>query len=315
MRFGLVTLAGLLLVITTGCTRAGHIEPPSVAAPTPGAELRSIRSGGMSRSYWYFDPARGDATPRPLLIVLHGTGSNGAQMIRLGRFGAEARAQGFVLIAPNAVGRAFNDGSGRIGADYADVDDVAFIDAIIKRSRKTQAISRVFVTGFSSGAAMAQRLALEIGNEIDGVAAIGGHLWAPLLDEQDQPVSPLPMLLAFGNRDPLNPVNGGPVRYGPDLVITKPAQLTTAKRWANLFGCSTTISATVKMIRQTSWHVCRDNVTVIYLSIDGLGHYWPGGTVTHYANLPESIVGPYVSSMNATDVIWDYFSRIPGRHH
>ena len=311
MRIGLASAMLLLLVVLGGCAGTTAKQTASPAPPAPGVELRQLRSGGLARSYWYLDPGKSDSVARPLLLVLHGTGSNGSQMIRLGRFAAKSRAAGFVLIAPNAVGRAFNDGSGRIGTAHQDVDDVAFIDAIIRQVRSSRAISQVFVTGFSSGAAMAQRLALELGNDLDGVAAVGGHLWAPLLDEQDAPVTPVPMLLIFGTRDPLNPVDGGAVKYGPDLVIHKPSQSTTAKRWANLYGCSTTISGTVQMLRQTSWHGCRDNVTVTLVTIDGLGHYWPGGTVTRYTDLPASVTGPWVSSMNATDVIWDYFSRLP----
>ena len=48
-------------------------------------------------------------------------------------------------------------------------------------------------------------------------------------------------------------------------------------------------------------------LTVLYL--EGHGHQWPGGERT----LPESMIGPITSKLNATDVLWEFFAAsIPG---
>ena len=116
---------------------------------------------------------------------------------------------------------------------------------------------------------------------------------------------PLPVLLIFGNEDPLNPVEGGPVTAGGH-TIDKPPPMVTARRWAKRYHCTMTLGATVQSIRQTSFHSCDDDVPVALLSIDGLGHHWPGNAGEQH---PSPGLGPAVANIKATDVIWDFFAR------
>ncbi len=71
------------------------------AAPADKITKESIESGGRSRTYYlYVPPVAGDQ-PKPLLVVLHGSG-------RRGNFAAEpwrdlARKEGIVLAAPDSL--------------------------------------------------------------------------------------------------------------------------------------------------------------------------------------------------------------------
>ncbi len=295
----------LVLALLQGCATSFRVTDENPLAGTTLVGMKT--SDGNLRSYRVYEPKGLSTETVPLLIVLHGTGSNSARMIETGDFRGHADANGYLLVAPDALGRAFNEGAGRIGEGFLDLDDVAFMEELVARLRNTYSISKVFLTGFSSGSAMVQRVALESPGLADAVAGVAGHLWAPLLDTAPAVLVPVPMLLLYGDSDPLNPVRGGDVTYGQHLTVHKPPPRSTAQHWATRFGCEVSISASAHLVRTTAWAKCTDDVTVQLSIVEGLGHYWPGGTVSSYATLPTSRVGNYVSSVNATNIIWRFF--------
>ena len=279
----------------------------SLALESPGPGTTEIMLPNSDRSYAIHVPETDSRSPSPLVIVLHDTGGNGKGMLRLGNFVSNSEKHKYIVAAPNSLGSAFNEGSGRIGSDMMQVDDTAFIKSVIADVGKRVRIDpgKVFVAGFSSGAAMAQRLAVELEDEVKAVAAVSGHLWVT-----DAPIKiPRALLLVFGNRDPLNPINGGKVQYRPDLVLNKPPPRSTARDWAHKLECSTSLSATTeKILRHKSWFGCRGDVLLRYIEIDGLGHYWAGGPVKKYST--PARVGPYLGSVDMTEVMWDFFLQV-----
>ena len=149
-----------LLPATLALTLAACAGHDTQSVPNAeGATLIHTRFDHHARSYWLYAP-RKTQNPQPLLIVLHGTGGNGAGMIRMGHFAAKARSAGFILAAPNALGRAFNDGSGRISARLRHTDDVGFIKSVIEAVRTSHAVSGVYIAGFGTGAAWRNGLRL-----------------------------------------------------------------------------------------------------------------------------------------------------------
>lgn len=296
--------AGVFIYLAIAALLPGCVSPFKPELPI-GTRLIPVQSDGQAREYWLHAPPASRDGPLPLVIVLHGTGSNGEEMLTLGDFVKHANKNDYVVAAPNALGRAFNEGSGRGGAEAKNIDDVAFVEQVIHEISKRADIAKgqVFVTGFSSGGAMAQRFALESDMNIAAVASVSGHLWAP----ERKPARARPLLLIFGDQDPLNPPQGGPVRYGPRLVLDKPAHRVTARQWAKRLGCATSVRATTEIVEHRSWHGCRNNVRLVYLTVKGLGHFWPGGPVKSYENLDASVTGPYQGKINATAIIWDFF--------
>jgi polyhydroxybutyrate depolymerase len=169
---------------------------------------------GRTRSYWLYVPPKLPSGPVPMLMVLHGTGSNGQQMLYMGDFVRHATNKQYIVVAPNAVGGAFNDGSGRIDktaidTTLMDVDDVAFLVELQKRLSIEYPINaaKTLLVGFSSGGAMTQRVALQQGTAFSAYVSVSGHLWA----DGEKSVPARPLLLIFGDSDPLNSVNGGGV--------------------------------------------------------------------------------------------------------
>ncbi len=301
-------IGAVLLLSLAAAVPAGGSFAAADGRLAAGTALMRIEFGGRQLSYLAHLPKSYDGrTATPLVVVLHGTGGSGKGMLWVGRFEERSETAGYIVVAPRSLGRAFNENSGRGGRKVRGVDDVGFIEAVIDDIGQRAAIdqSRIFVAGFSSGASMAQRVALESAGGIAAVASVGGHLWAP----ERRPVKARSILLLWGADDPLNPFNGGKVIYPrANVMLDKPALRTSAARWAARLGCAEGPAAIPSRdgVRALAWRACRDGTTVEFYTVKGLGHHWPGGQRLPY---PERIVGRYSDRIDATDLIWDFFRR------
>jgi len=60
-------------------------------------------------------------------------------------------------------------------------------------------------------------------------------------------------------------------------------------------------------VRGTAYTACHENAEVVFYTVAGMGHFWPGGK----SHLPERVIGKSSDAINATDVIWEFFQRHP----
>lgn len=102
------------------------------------------------------------------------------------------------------------------------------------------------------------------------------------------------------------PIDGGQVKL-PWGTRENPPVAEPLAAWAEAIGCETepkTIAeaAGVKTVEYPST-TGGPTLTVMYL--EGHGHHWPGGV----RNLPERMIGPITSKVNATDVLWEFFQK------
>ena len=117
--------------------------PPSTATSTvasstvpraPGDYRFEVGVDGLARHWKLVVPATpAPSTGRPLLVLLHGLGSNGEEMRAFG-FEAHAAPAGVMVAYPDAVEGSWNDG--RTGVDSVahqrQIDDVGFVAAVIE---------------------------------------------------------------------------------------------------------------------------------------------------------------------------------------
>ena len=193
----------------------------------------TIHHQGSERSYLaHRPPAHASGTALPLLIALHGTSMRAADMLAYTDLVALADRAGFVLVAPSAIDNAFNDGLARAGSDAAAVNDVGFVEAVAEDARLRFGVraDAIYLVGFSNGGSMVQRVAIESSYPFAGFAAVASAVRVPTAGV----VRPAPMLLVFGNADPLNPPAGGWVWI--PVPHAKPAPAQTAAQWPN--GCA-----------------------------------------------------------------------------
>jgi polyhydroxybutyrate depolymerase len=238
----------------------------------------------------------------PMLIALHGTNLRGADMLSYTDLPRKAESAGFILVAPDSRGLAFNDGFTTGGPESAETDDVGFIETVaedVKRRYKIDS-QAVFLTGFSSGASMVQRMEIESRYPFRAYASVANALRV----KTESVAHPAPLLLVFGSADPLNPVAGGEVSI--PVMSIKPSHEATAMNWATRLGCrdKALASSPAKGVQAQIWVKCASSARLTWYEIEGLGHHWAGADSMPF---PAFIIGDQVSSPNLSDLIWDFF--------
>ncbi len=154
------------------------------------------------------------------------------------------------------------------------VDDVAFIDAVIDQVEADHDIdeTRVFAFGHSNGGIMSYRLACELSDRIVGIGVVAGTLGI----DDCAPTQPVSVMHIHGTADQNLPIDGG---VGPKSVagVDFPpprdgfAILTTAD------GCpapTTTVEGVVTTQRSAP---CDAGAATAFVTIEGAEHPWPGG--------------------------------------
>jgi len=156
-----------LLAVTVLSAGSHHIELPF---------------GGLTRSYIVHVPPHAPANA-PLIVNLHGGGSNAAQQERFSGMDALADREHFIVVYPNGTGRGeqmlvWNAGTCCGAAPAKKIDDVGFIRAVIDDVSKRVSIDRrrIFATGMSNGSMMTYRLAAEAPDLFAAVAPVAGSM-------------------------------------------------------------------------------------------------------------------------------------------
>lgn len=221
-----------LLIVWGGISGAGDIDATPMA-PTPRIQSDSLQVGEVQRTYLYHVPKKLSAPPE-LVVVFHGGGIDAEKMREITAYEFERLADehGFIVVYPNGVDKGWNGcrKNAPYPANLRNIDDPAFVRALIRHFRAEFGVdsARVFGIGFSNGAHLAYRLALEMPDEIAAIAAVGANL--PAEDHCDCFYSEQPMavMIVNGTADRINPYDGGEVTLpdGTNLGIVLSAQAT-----------------------------------------------------------------------------------------
>ena len=206
----------------------------------------SFTIDGRHRTYRVVGQVSGTSTK--LVVALHGYGGSGRQFAYYtalhNAFGNDTVGDTVgdtVVVYPDAIkeGKAgwnaqFCCGSGwKKGAD-----DVNFLDVLITRltAQHHIAADRVFVVGFSNGAFMAQRLAVERPALVAGLGVMSGTIGTTT--NSLRPTTPVPILLTHGARDQRVAFNGGESPGDPEFDWRSFAE--TVNTWKTANGYSET---------------------------------------------------------------------------
>jgi poly(3-hydroxybutyrate) depolymerase len=130
----------------------------------------------------------------------------------------------------------------------------------------------------------------------------------------------LPVVLMFhgngGTADPINPMEGGAPKMASGSGFNgvpekaKPPVREMVQAWVKLLGCkeeAESIASTIEGITTIVHTGGRDGTEVVFTTIEGHGHIWPGGK----SPLPAFILGKATSRLNANDAVWDFFQAHP----
>lgn len=163
-----------------GGAGAPATSPPLAGAGSPGCGKAPSKTGaaaqrvnvlGRDRAYTIVVPeGYAPQTPYPIVFVLHGNGGNAAGARAMTDLEKVAGGHA-VFVYPDGAGGGWN-----LDAPTSSNGDVALFDAILLTAHNTLCIDsrRVFLTGFSNGAYMANQLACKRGDRIRGVVTHAG---------------------------------------------------------------------------------------------------------------------------------------------
>lgn len=247
----------------------------------------------------------------PIFLALHGGGGSPAQFSRDSALSAGANATGYAVIYPAGVGRfrllTWNAGYCCSYAQKTGSDDAGFLAAVIADASTRFGLNgdRVYLTGKSNGAIMAETFAALHPDHIRAVAAVSGTM-----DVRNvAPQRAVPLLIIHGTADRHVQYNGG---AGPDaLVDTNFAPVDAVI--AALEAVNAPLVYSMKTIdpvddgmsvQQTDYTDDKGSVQIRLLAVQGGGHVWPGGgRLIRY--------GQSTKDINANDQILQFFALHP----
>lgn len=182
--------------------RVEHVPSGYAPAGTSPLDLGGDRDGLL-----HVPASAAPDRPAPLVVVLHGAGARGAQMVDLLRDRAEER--GVLVLAPDSR-RSTWDVIARGG--YG--EDVRFLRRALRRVLERHPVDpdRTAVAGFSDGASYALSLGIANGDLFRHVLA-----WSPGFAAPAARVGTPPILVSHGTRDAVLPIDRCSRRLVPAL--------------------------------------------------------------------------------------------------
>jgi polyhydroxybutyrate depolymerase len=255
---------------------------------------QTITSNGIQRSYILHVPARYNAqASTPLVVNLHGLGSNDSQEESYTQYSAKADQAGFIVAYPQ--GRPVSGNQlGWNAYGLNNTDDVLFISDLLTKLQQQLCVDahRIYSTGISMGGGMTSTLACNLSGRI---AAFSGIAAAIHTTGSCNITRPVPFQEFHGTSDPIVPYNG---------TSFFPAIMTTMQAWATRDGCKTgptqvSQQADITLFR---WSNCNGGVVVDHYQISGGGHTWPGAQ-------DNPALGATTHTISATDLSWQFFQQ------
>ena len=272
---------------------------------------------GLTRTYRTYVPQRVAKGAR-LVVVMHGSGENGAQMrIETGYgFDRLADEHHFAVVYPDAHGGDWNACGtvGDVNASGPGIDDVGFLTGVVDKLVTEVGIDagRVFAAGSSRGGFMAFRLALEVPSRFRAVAAVSANVHTPA-NFKCRPAQngTSSVMIMNGTEDPLVPFDGGNVslfgfsyKYGKVMSSRDSGQyFADLNHIASAPATNETNVADGVRIEHVLWRN-DSKVEVELVAIHGGGH----GIPQPYRRRPR-LLGPSPKEPNGPDVIWAFFER------
>jgi polyhydroxybutyrate depolymerase len=247
---------------------------------------------GEDRQYLQYVPSVYDESESvPLVIALHGLGDNMNDFSGVG-FQFVADTANFIVVYPEALefiapiigsmGNAWNSGAGTFGIyPNETIDDVGFINAIMDSVGAHYNIdqSKIFLTGFSMGGFMSNRLACQLTGRVAAVASVAGTVGDGYTCT---PSETIPMCHFHGTSD-------SNVGYGTDGggVGENTFGLSVVQWmdfWGDNDGCSNitlegqfpNIAGDGMSVEYVEYSGCTDDTRVVHYKVNNADHVWLG---------------------------------------
>ena len=259
----------------------------------------SLQHDGLTRTYTLYIPANySTAQPCPVVLNLHGYGSNAAQQATLSQMNSIADTAGFIVAYPEglpdgASQRQWNSG-------YATgVDDVGFLNRLLDSIAANYTINqqKIYATGLSNGGIMSNTLACDLNGRMAAVASVAGTMsW--LQYNNCTTVAAIPVMHIHGTADIVVPYNGNAALLGV-------ASLVNHWRGRNGLTSNNTTTAYPNIVltdgsnAELIVYETGSNIPVHLIRVNNGGHSWPGSGIIVSGNTNMDV--------DASVEIWNFF--------
>lgn len=287
---------------------------PAKESVEAGQVQLTLDSGGQQRVYVRYIPASYDPNiAAPLVLNLHGFMGWASQQAEMTGMSATAEAHGFILVNPQGTGGPLRWNTGEPFSTPEQVEgDITFISELLDALETELCIdpARIYVSGLSNGGGMSHVLACALSDRIAAIGSVAGAQ-----NSYDQPCEitrPIPVIAFHGTDDRIVPYNGQVNRN-----YTFPPIADWVAAWAERDGCDADaeiisgdveddypVAGDASAVRYVD---CDDDAEVVFYTIDGGGHSWPGSA----EDLPAVAVGKTTHDINANEIMWQFFRRHP----
>ncbi|HET7436126.1 MAG TPA: PHB depolymerase family esterase [Thermoanaerobaculia bacterium] len=258
-------------------------------------------SSGETREYELYVPPAYSASRRvPLVISLHGAGGWPVQQMQISGWNRLAARENFIVAYPAGSGN-FGPRIWHTGSGNAATRDVRFISDLIDKLERDYAIDRerIYINGLSNGGGESFVLACTMSERIAAVGMVSSAQmlsWSWCTDRR-----PVPMIAFHGTADRMAPYDGGRSWLAPVPFLPLPKFVA---QWARRNGCAPNAieSRPARDVTRREYQRCADDATVVFYTLHGGGHVWPGGEP-----LPEWFAGADSRTIDATREMWTFF--------
>lgn len=261
----------------------------------------SFMVDGAYRSFRLYIPASLTAATRPLILNMHGLGSNAFEQQYYGNFMPIADTAGFYVVMPQGTSFAGTTFWNVGFPGTPNVNDIKFLSALLDTLSKRYPVdkSRVYATGMSNGGYMAHLLGIQLSNKIAAIASVAGSI-VPDVYSSLTPGKAVPAMQVHGTADGTVSYNG--FAYGVPID-------TVVGFWVRNNGCNQTpVQMAVPDVNSSDgctadhlvWSGGRNGTTVELFRVNGGAHSWPG-------SLP--VLGVTNQDFSASREIWRFFSQ------
>jgi len=276
-----------------------------LAATTAQGQLpkQTFQWQGEERNYYTYIPTsyNADSDPLPVMVFLHGFDGGIDSYNRNIDFQQAADQFGWMVVLPEAlaatvefmgmdvpVGNAWNSGivMTLMGSSFepnSDVDDAGFLLALVDSLGTAYNLDSdsLFFAGFSMGAFMTYRMAIEHGDRIAGVAAASGLI--PLCFADSIPAGPLEVLHIHGTEDNMIAPDGtaSPIPGMGNMTLGLSVD-STIDYWLRHNHCDTIATTSTYanteddglLFKLHTYEGGDNNSRVAFLNVDGGKHKW-----------------------------------------
>ncbi len=274
-------------VLTTACATAlialtvfAPAPTAALAATTPGCTLAPT-SGLVTetigdRQYQLYVPPGLTGSSVPLLLSLHGAGSNGLEDEISTGWDGFAADNNFIVAYPDASIPDVNSSlylDGGVWDPYTqNSTDVAFLRSVVSNIESSYCIdsNRVYVDGWSNGAVMSQRAACDASDVFAAADSYAGGdptVWAQTDVNAGQ--------FTGDPCNPRRPISVSLIVGQEDFTYFGLSENTTL--WTGIDDCGSPPTTETDEYGSSSTYDCADGSQVMTRVVDWTSHNWPVG--------------------------------------